>query len=120
LNTRSIWWSRRFRLGWILIAIATINALGWTLVRWSYENNMRQVQLTVDYEDTRSMADAYQIPHAQLLRELKNRGISSVGLYNLALANYRDNARIAITPREESMRLYPNVAWVLIRQLIVT
>jgi hypothetical protein len=111
LNTRSIWWSRRFRLGWILIAIATVNALGWTLVRWSYENSMRRVQLTVDYDDTRSMADAYQIPHAQLLNELKKRGISSVGLYDFALANYRDNGRIAITPREEAMRLYPNVAW---------
>jgi hypothetical protein len=80
-------------------------------MRWGYENSMRQVQLTVDFDDTRTLADAYQMPHAQLLRELKSRGVTSIGLYNLSLANFRDNGRVTITPREEAERLYPDARW---------
>lgn len=101
----------RFRLGWILIVIAAINGLGWTLFRWNYENNLRQVQLTVDYDDTRTMADAYQIPHAQLLKELTDRGVTSIGLSNLSLSSFRDNGRLAITPREQAERDFPNLPW---------
>ncbi|HEX8834915.1 MAG TPA: DUF5693 family protein, partial [Abditibacteriaceae bacterium] len=107
LNTRH----RRFLLGWILVAIATINALGWVLLRWSYENSLRGAQLTVDYDDTRALADAYQIPHAKMLAELKARGVSSVSAYYQTLSNLRGNGRVAVTPREEAERLYPNLKW---------
>ena len=101
----------RFRLAWILIAIAALNGAFWTVFRWHYENTLRGAQLTVDYDDTRTLADAYQTPHANFLALLKERGVSSIGLYNLSLNGFRDNGRIAITSREEAQRLYPKLAW---------
>ena len=101
----------RFRLGWILIVIAALNGAFWTVFRWHYENTLTGAQITVDYDDTRTMADAYQIRHAKFLALLKERGVSSIGLYSLSLNGFRDNGRIAITPREEAERLYPKLAW---------
>ena len=103
--------SGRFRLGWILIAISVVFGLFAFVARWRYENALRDVQLTVDYEDTRVLADAYQIPHAELLKQLKSRGITSVGLYEQPLFGLRDNARIALTIREEAEKLFPSPKW---------
>lgn len=105
------WLSGRFRLGWILVLVGCLNSLIWAGMRWGYENSKRKVQLTVDYDDTRTLADAYQLPHAELLRRLKARGVRSIGLYDLSLANFRDNGRLTITPREEAERLYPDARW---------
>ncbi len=101
----------RFRLGWILIFIAAINSFGWTIFRWNYENSLRNAQITLDYDDTRVMADAFSINHEQFLRELKKRGVTSIGLYEQSIANFRDNGRISILSREEATSLYPNVEW---------
>jgi hypothetical protein len=108
LNT---FFAPRFRLGWILIFVAAINSFGWTLFRWNYENSLRGAQLTLDYDDTRVMADAFNINHEQFLRELKKRGVTSIGLYEQSIANFRDNGRISVLSREEAMQLYPNVEW---------
>src|SRR4028119_1276973 len=91
----------RFRLGWILVTLGAIVSLGAVAMRWSYENSAPQMsaQLTVDYEDTRGLADVYQISHLDLLKKLKERGISSLGLYQQTLATYRNNARLATTVR---------------------
>lgn len=89
----------RFRLAWILILIAIVNSLCWTAARWSYENRLTAVQLTVDYDDTRTMADAYRVPHQTLLTQLKSRGITSLGLYFQTLSTLRDSGRIALVPR---------------------
>lgn len=72
---------------------------------------MRAAQITLDYDDTRVMADSFGIGHEQFLRELKTRGVTSIGLYEQSLANFRDNGRLTILTREEAQRLYPNVAW---------
>ena len=104
-------WSPRFKLGWILIIIAAVNAFGWTMFRWNYENSMRQAQITLDYDDTRVMADSFGIRHEEFLTELKNRGVTSIGLYEQSLANFRDNGRLTILTREEAQRLFPNVQW---------
>ena len=104
-------WSPRYKLGWILILIAAINSFGWMLFRWNYENSMRQAQITLDYDDTRVMADSFNIQHEDFLRELKNRGVTSIGLYEQSLANLRDNGRLTILTREEAQRLFPNVSW---------
>lgn len=101
----------RFRIGWVLIAIATISSIGWSLVRWAYENSLVNTQLTVDYDDTRSFADAVQVPHAKLLEQLKSRGVSSVALYQQNLGSLRDNGRIVILTREEAEAQYPRVDW---------
>ena len=101
----------RFRLSWLLIAIATVVSLGVVAMRWAYENSNTRAQLTVDYDDTRGLADAYQIPQTQLLRELQQRGITSIGLYQQSLASLRNSGRLAITVREEAERLYPSPVW---------
>jgi hypothetical protein len=103
--------AHRFRTGWTLIVIAVIASIASLLLRWSYENSQTGAQLTVDYDDTRTLADAYQIPHAKFLADLKARGVTSVALYDLSLAGFRDNGRVALTPREEAQRLYSNVRW---------
>jgi len=108
LNT---FFAPRFRLPWFLIILATLNAAIWTVMRWSYENNMNTAQLTVDYDETRIFADAFKVPHAKLLRDLKQAGVSSVGVYNLSLANVRDNGRISQLTREEAERMYPSLPW---------
>jgi hypothetical protein len=101
----------RFRLAWLLIAIAVVNSLGWALLRWHYENTLTTAQVTVDYDDTRILADAYQIPHAELLTELNKRGVTSVAVYDMTLANLRDYGRISIVGRSEAETLYPGVNW---------
>lgn len=101
----------RFRLGWILVIIAALNGFVWTAVRWSYENSYSHVQITLDYDDTRTMADAYQVPHKTLLTDFRDRGVTSIALYEQSLANLRDNRRIDIVPREEAERLFPQVQW---------
>ncbi len=103
--------SDRFRLGWILVIVATIVSLGAVLMRWSYENANVQAQLTVDYDDTRGLADAFQVSQTELLTQLKNRGVTSVGLYQQTLGSLRNSGRLTITPREEAERLYPDVNW---------
>ncbi len=101
----------RFRVGWLLIAVSTISSLGWTLVRWAYENTLTAAQITVDYDDTKTMADAYQVSHTALLKRLQQNGVSSVAIYQLSLANLRDNGLIVIQSRAEAEESYPNLNW---------
>lgn len=108
LNT---FFASRFKLGWILILIALVNSMGWTLFRWNYENSQREAQITVDYDDTRVMADAFGIDHEEFLHELKDRGVTSLGLYGQSIANFRDNGRISIFTREEATGLFPSISW---------
>jgi hypothetical protein len=101
----------RFRLGWILIAIAVINCIFWAGFRWHYENTLRVAQLTVDYDDTSVLADAYGISYPDLLQKLKTSGISSVGLYDLSLSNLVANGRVTLLQRGEAAPLYPSISW---------
>ena len=79
--------------------------------RGYYENRQLATQITLDYEDTASMADAYGIPQKQLLADFKKRGATSLAIYDQTLGTLRDNARIAISPRESAEKIYPNVNW---------
>lgn len=101
----------RFRAGWALIAVATVNAVFWTAVRCAYDRRLDRVQLVVDYEEVRALADAYRVPRRELLWRLKQRGITSVALYGQTLATLRDNGRVTILSRATAQRLYPQVAW---------
>ena len=98
----------RFRLAWILVAIGVFNGLFWTLFRGYYENRQLSTQITLDYEDTASLADAYGIPQSKLLADYKARGATSLAIYNQTLGTLRDNARIAISPREVAEKIYRN------------
>lgn len=80
-------------------------------MRWSYENANTQAQITVDYDDTRGLADSFQISQDDLLKQLHERGATSIGLYEQSLASLRNSGRLAITAREEAEKLYPNAAW---------
>lgn len=112
-RSSSIFSAPRFRLGWILVAIGTLVSLGAVAMRWSYENSPAQMsaQLTVDYDDTRGLADVYGVTQLELLQKLRARGASSLGIYQQTLATYRNNARLATTTREEAEQLYPNLPW---------
>ena len=101
----------RFRLGWMLFVVGFVLSLAAVAQRWRFEGSLRDVQLTVDYEDTRSISDAYQIPHLQLLRKLRAVGISSVGVYNTTLSNLVGNGRLTVTSRDEAEVLFPGVNW---------
>ena len=101
----------RFRLAWILVAIGVLNGLFWTIFRGYYENRQLATQITLDYEDTAAMADAYGIPQQKLLADMKARGATSLAIYDQTLGTLRDNARIAISPRESAEKIYPNVNW---------
>ena len=94
-----------------MVAIGVFNGLFWTLFRGYYENRQLSTQITLDYEDTASMADAYGISQTQLLADMKARGATSLAIYNQTLGTLRDNARITISPRESAEQLYPNVGW---------
>lgn len=109
----------RFRLGWILIAIAVINCIFWAGFRWHYENNHNVAQLTVDYDDINVLADAYGIPFPELLQKLKENGISSVGLYDLSLNNFASNGRLSMLQRGEAAALYPQLSWGEYQTLVV-
>ena len=98
----------RFRLAWILVAIGVFNGLFWTLFRGYYENRQLATQITLDYEDTASLADAYGVSQKQLLADFKKRGATSLAIYNQTLGTLRDNARIAISPREVAEKIYRN------------
>jgi hypothetical protein len=111
LNTRNTFWSPRFRLGWLLILIAAVNSLGWTLLRWNYENSLTGAQLTMDYDDTRVMSDAFHVPHREMLQKLKEKGVTSIALYELSLVNLQDYGRLSLVEREQAIRLYPSVNW---------
>lgn len=101
----------RFRAGWILLALGVFNAGFWAALRWNYERTLSRVQLTVDYEDTRLLADAYGVPHAHLLRELKARGVSSVVVSSQTLSSLRESGLISLASRPEAERLFPKAAW---------
>lgn len=103
--------SPRFRLGWFLVAIGLCNALFWTFYRWNYENHLVQTQITLDYEDSRSLADAYGVTQAQLLKDFHQRGATSLALYDQTLGTLRDNARITITSREIAQQVYSKYNW---------
>ena len=96
----------RFRLAWLLVLIGVLNGLFWTFYRGHYENTLLQTQITLDFEDTRSLADAYGIPQQQLLADYRARGASSLAIYNQTLGTLRDSGRIAISPREVAERIY--------------
>ena len=96
----------RFRLAWILVAIGVFNGLFWTLFRGYYENRTTSTQITLDYEDTASLADAYGVTQKQMLADFKKRGATSLAIYNQTLGTLRDNARIAISPREVAEKIY--------------
>ena len=98
----------RFRLAWILVAIGVFNGLFWTIFRGYYENRQLATQITLDYDDTASLADAYGIPQTRLLADFKQRGATSLAIYNQTLSTLRDNARIAISPREVAEKIYRN------------
>ncbi len=96
----------RFRLAWILVAIGVFNGLFWTLFRGYYENRQLSTQITLDYEDTAALADAYGVSQKQMLADFKTRGATSLAIYNQTLGTLRDNARIAISPREVAEKIY--------------
>ena len=100
----------RFRLAWILVFIGVLNGLFWTVYRGHYENSLLQTQITLDFEDTRSLADAYGIPQQKLLADYRARGATSLAIYNQTLGTLRDNGRIAISPREVAEKIYGNPA----------
>lgn len=100
----------RFRLAWLLILIGVLNGLFWTVYRGHYENSLLQTQITLDFEDTRSLADAYGIPQQQLLADYRARGATSLAIYNQSLGTLRDNGRIAISPREVAEKIYGGAA----------
>ena len=75
------------------------------------ENSLVNAQITVDYDDTKTMADAYQVSHSDLLKRLQKSGVSSVALYQLSLANLRDNGTIVIQSRKEAEDDYPDADW---------
>ncbi len=101
----------RFRLGWILVALGLCNALFWTLSRWNFENTLDHAQITLDFDDTRALADAYTISQPQLLQELHGRGATSLALANQTVGSLRDNGRLTVSPRESAERLYPGINW---------
>ena len=101
----------RFRLAWILVAIGVLNGLFWTLFRGHYENSLLQTQITLDFEDTNSMADAYNVSQDQLLADFKARGATSLAIYDQTLGTLRDNGRIAISPREVAEKVYRDANW---------
>ncbi len=101
----------RFRLGWILIAIGLCNALFWTAYRWHFENGLNHAQITLDFDDTRALADAYTVPQAQLLQELHARGAVSLALANQTIGSLRDNGRCTVSPRESAERIYNWLEW---------
>ena len=101
----------RFRLAWILVAIGVLNGLFWTIFRAYYENRQLATQITLDYEDTSALADAYGISQEKLLADFKKRGATSLAIYNQTLGTLRDNARIAISPRESAEKIYPGANW---------
>ena len=103
--------SPRFRFGWILVLIGLVNALFWTAYRWNFENHFRATQIVCDFEDTRSMADAFGRSQEHLLTDLKQRGVNSILLSEQTLSSMRDNGRLVIQSREASERLYPDVNW---------
>lgn len=98
-------------MGWILIAIGLCNALFWTLYRWNYENHQTQVQMTLDIDDTRSLADAYGLSQQQLLGDLRARGARSLALYDQTLGTLRDSGRLSINSREVAERVYSALPW---------
>jgi hypothetical protein len=102
---------QRFRLGWILLLIGILNGLFWTLWRWNWENNYTQTQITLDFEDTRSLADAYNVSQTRFLTDFRERGATSLAIYDQTLGSLRDNGRLAITSREVAQRTYPNLGW---------
>jgi len=108
LNT---FFAPRFRLGWVLLVVGALSSLGAFCYRWNFENQLSSVQITIDYDDTRNLADAYQTPNASLLAELKERGVSSIALYQQTLGGLSSAGRLNITPRDEAQRLYPQVKW---------
>ncbi len=93
-----------FVVGAVLSLIATVG-------RWRFESGLRDVQLTVDYEDTRALADAYQIPHLTLLKELRDRGVRSVGVYNTTLTNLVGTGRLTLISRDEAELVFPKIDW---------
>ena len=90
----------RFRIGWILLVLGILSSTFWTLFRWNWENRYTQTQITLDIDDTKSLADAYEMPQEKLLRDFHAKGARSLAIYNQNLTTLRDNGRIAITPRE--------------------
>ena len=94
-----------------MVAIGVFNGLFWTLFRGYYENRQLSTQITLDYEDTASLSDAYGITQKQLLADYKKRGATSLAIYNQTLGTLRDNARIAISPREVAEKIYRNAGW---------
>ena len=93
----------RFRLAWLLVLIGVLNGLFWTIYRGHYENSLLQTQITLDFEDTRSLADAFGIPQTKLLADYKARGATSLAIYNQTLGTLRDSGaspfRRARSPR---------------------
>lgn len=103
--------SPRFRLGWILLAIGLANAVFWTAFRWKWENGFLQTQITLDFEDSRSLSDAYNITQKRFLTDFRAQGANSLALYNQTLVTLRDNGRLAITPREVAERQFYGLDW---------
>ena len=93
-----------------MVAIGVFNGLFWTLFRGYYENRQLSTQITLDYEDTASLADAYGVSQTQMLADFKARGATSLAIYDQTLGTLRDNARIAISPREVAERIYTGAA----------
>lgn len=103
--------SPRFRLGWILVLIGLVNALFWTGFRWYYENQFNRAQITLDYEDTRLLADSYGTSQLALLKDFRDAGARSLAVFDQTLANLQGSGRLTIMTREEAERLYPKANW---------
>lgn len=84
------------RVAKVLIALGLLAAIIMIVVRVQAEQVATHVELVLDLNDVRTMAQAQQAPLDQYLRQMREAGVTSVGVSEATLQNLEDDGYIRL------------------------
>lgn len=83
---------------WALVAAGFAASFWSARGRWRIERENRRVEITLDYNELRSLAAAEGVPLANVLRQFKNAGVISVAVPEDTIGGLEDNKRLEARP----------------------
>lgn len=94
----------RVLLAFIALGLMASLVIGWQ--RHQIEENTKQVEMVIDYEDVVELAQVEGVPVPALMAKLKTAGITSLALTETSLEKLQKTGRLAVVPGSDLLARY--------------
>lgn len=90
----------------LLIVVGLLAALTVDLARYEVEENNKTVELAIDYEGLVELAEIEGQPVAEVLRQAKEAGLTSLAVYETTFKKLNDNGKATAVAGSELLKNY--------------